>query len=488
MREGSADGQATRVLRPRRIAGLLATGLLLMSGCTDEQAPPSVEPPPQERADHDPPPNDQDASDDEDDLADNQPTARFPVAAEWDWTLETEEGYQVRGNLKLGAVARADEVPLLADIAAPSIDVHCGDRQTDAYIPAALTLTNDTSGFDHQLSNTFHLATTEATGALIQSAPDGLLMAAPLYSGGIECRDIATADDAFFSGGRGWGVSFADPVPPGETVGPHLAYLVLPGYYTPANPDGDTDRLDAVGLAILSAMRSDNARVMSLTGPGAEHDQDAGAFLLSALRDDGHEAGNDAADDADAAACPDPGEVPPASTTSFDAYPEMVIDPDRTYVATVRTSCGELTIELDAGGAPLATNNFVALAQAGYYDGIGFHRVIPDFIIQAGDPLGDGTGGPGYTFEDELAGAEALVRAEGGYPRGTLAMANAGPGTNGSQFFIVTGDPAELDPVFTVFGRLLEGTTVADRIAEVPAEGDLPSDPVRILSIDIQEQ
>ena len=126
--------------------------------------------------------------------------------------------------------------------------------------------------------------------------------------------------------------------------------------------------------------------------------------------------------------------------------------------ATLHTSEGPIEVELYPDEAPKTVENFTKLAGDGYYDGLSFHRVIPDFMIQGGCPKGDGTGGPGYTFEDEFN--------EHKVTRGALAMANAGPGTNGSQFFIVTAEATPwLDGKHTVFGRVTSGQDVVDRIS-----------------------
>ena len=117
---------------------------------------------------------------------------------------------------------------------------------------------------------------------------------------------------------------------------------------------------------------------------------------------------------------------------TFNKPPPMTIDPAKKYTATMETSCGKITIDLDAKAAPKTVNNFVFLAKQKYYDGLTFHRVVKDFVIQGGDPKGTGSGGPGYEFEDELP--------PDGYKIGSLAMANSGANTNGSQFFIVTGN------------------------------------------------
>ncbi len=189
-----------------------------------------------------------------------------------------------------------------------------------------------------------------------------------------------------------------------------------------------------------------------------------------------------------AAPTSEPNDMEPSTeTVSADEPPEMVIDPGANYRATIATSEGDVTVELDAAGAPVATNNLVSLARDGYYEGIIFHRVIDGFMIQGGDPTGTGMGGPGYSFEDELGPAEELVGSEGAYVRGTLAMANSGPNTNGSQFFIVHED-APLPPAYVVFGEVIDGMDVVDAIAATPTdEADRPLDPIEITSVTIDE-
>ncbi len=150
---------------------------------------------------------------------------------------------------------------------------------------------------------------------------------------------------------------------------------------------------------------------------------------------------------------------------------EQVLEPDRRYRATITTSCGEITVELFAGESPNTVNNFVFLASEGFFDATIIHRVIPGFVVQMGDPEGNGTGGPGYRFADELAAARNR-----GYERGILAMANAGPDTNGSQFFICL-DNAGLPPQYAVFGKVIAGMETVDAIARLPRRGDYP-DPV----------
>ncbi len=142
--------------------------------------------------------------------------------------------------------------------------------------------------------------------------------------------------------------------------------------------------------------------------------------------------------------------------------------------ATLHTNHGAIEVELHDGDAPKTVENFTKLARDGFYDGVIFHRVIPDFMIQGGDPTGTGTGGPGYQFDDE--------QNEHGVERGALAMANAGPNTNGSQFFIVTTDAAPwLDGKHTVFGRVTSGMDVVDAIEAVEADArDKPREDVVI--------
>ena len=145
--------------------------------------------------------------------------------------------------------------------------------------------------------------------------------------------------------------------------------------------------------------------------------------------------------------------------------------------ATMQTNHGTIELELHDDDAPATVENFKKLAGDGFYDGVIFHRVIPDFMIQGGDPTGTGTGGPGYQFEDEFNDRKVV--------RGALAMANAGPNTNGSQFFIVTADACPwLDGKHTVFGRVSAGMDVVDAIAAVATgPGDRPREEVRIESV-----
>lgn len=152
------------------------------------------------------------------------------------------------------------------------------------------------------------------------------------------------------------------------------------------------------------------------------------------------------------------------------------------YTVTLHTEAGDIAIALDSQNTPVTANNFVTLAQKGFYDKTIFHRVINGFMIQGGDPKGDGTGGPGYQFNDEPIVGE--------YKRGTVAMANSGPDTNGSQFFIMHADYA-LPKNYVIFGRVISGLDVVDKIATAPVtlgnggEKSKPIQPVAILSVSV---
>ena len=148
-------------------------------------------------------------------------------------------------------------------------------------------------------------------------------------------------------------------------------------------------------------------------------------------------------------------------------------------IATMKTSEGDIVLELFEEDAPKTVSNFKKLASEGFYDGLIFHRVIPDFMIQGGCPQGTGTGGPGYTFEDEFNDHKVV--------RGALAMANAGPNTNGSQFFIVTTEAADwLDGKHTVFGKVTDGMDAVDAIERAPTgPGDKPVEPQTIERVEL---
>ncbi len=169
-----------------------------------------------------------------------------------------------------------------------------------------------------------------------------------------------------------------------------------------------------------------------------------------------------------------------SSTRSWPAPPEMAIDTARPYTATIVTDKGEITIQLFADKAPKTVNNFVFLARQGFYDGVTFHRVIPGFMAQTGDPTGTGSGGPGYTFADEFS---PDLKHDG---PGIVSMANSGPNTNGSQFFITYAAQPHLDGVHSVFGRVTAGMDVLEKLTpRNPQEnpGAPPGDAIRTIRI-----
>ncbi|MFN2543984.1 MAG: peptidylprolyl isomerase [Actinomycetota bacterium] len=190
----------------------------------------------------------------------------------------------------------------------------------------------------------------------------------------------------------------------------------------------------------------------------------------------------------------------PAAADSVAAFngkyskaPAMTIDPSKTYVATMQTSCGAIEIELDAKGAPNTVNSLVFLIKQHYFDGGVFHRIVPNFVIQGGDPSGSGTGGPGYSTVD-------TPPANAQYPVGTIAMAKTGseaPGTSGSQFFVVTADTAQqaLAPggvgQYAIVGHVTAGMDVVTKIAQVPVagpNGDTPQEKVYIEKVTVTEK
>ncbi len=174
----------------------------------------------------------------------------------------------------------------------------------------------------------------------------------------------------------------------------------------------------------------------------------------------------------------------PQNSKTWDKAPAMSIDPTKKYAALIKTSEGNIVVDLDARATPITVNNFVFLAKNNFYDNTIFHRVVKNFMIQGGDPLGDGTGGPGYTFDDEPITKD--------YKRGTVAMANRGPNTNGSQFFIMHQD-YPLSKNYVIFGSVSNGLDALDKIANADVvtaqSGELskPVNPVQILTIEINE-
>ena len=181
-----------------------------------------------------------------------------------------------------------------------------------------------------------------------------------------------------------------------------------------------------------------------------------------------------------------PTDCPPADGSAekrqrFDGPPPMCIDADKRYTAEMVTSKGTMTIALDPVAAPKTVNNFVVLARYHYFDGIVFHRIIPGFVLQGGDPEGSGRGGPGYRFEDELP-------PPGRYELGSLAMANAGPDTNGSQFFVISGpDGMRLPPQYSLFGKVVKGMEVVEAIDSVGTRSGSPTERVVIETVTITE-
>ena len=165
----------------------------------------------------------------------------------------------------------------------------------------------------------------------------------------------------------------------------------------------------------------------------------------------------------------------------YSAPPQMVIDPKKDYEATIKTEKGDIRVQLLAREAPSTVNNFVVLARDGFFNGVTFHRVISGFMAQSGDPTGTGTGGPGYRFADEQSALRVRHDREG-----TLSMANAGPNTNGSQFFITFAPTPHLDGKHAVFGRVIKGMDVLRQLrVRDPRRDARPGD--RIESIEITE-
>jgi cyclophilin family peptidyl-prolyl cis-trans isomerase len=177
---------------------------------------------------------------------------------------------------------------------------------------------------------------------------------------------------------------------------------------------------------------------------------------------------------------------------TFAQAPKMTIDPSKTYTATMETSCGTIVIELNAEAAPVGVNNFVFLADQGFYDGLTFHRIVKDFVIQGGDPQGTGQGGPGYQFKIETDKQVTFDQP------GVVAYANAGAGTNGSQFFITLQATPQLNPTaqasYTIFGQVVKGMDVVKKIGNIPGtsnpgipgENSVPTETVYIDKVTIE--
>lgn len=184
-----------------------------------------------------------------------------------------------------------------------------------------------------------------------------------------------------------------------------------------------------------------------------------------------------------------PVDAPVPKSEARQRRPREQLDPSRTWTATVTTNCGAFAITLDVRRAPRTASSFAALARSGFYDGLSFHRIAPGFVIQGGDPLGNGQGGPGYSVEEPPPRDVA-------YTHGVVAMAKTATdpdGTSGSQFFIVTGEDAQLPPQYALLGEVTQGIDVVDRIGALPLksedpQGDAPVDPVLIERVEIGER
>jgi cyclophilin family peptidyl-prolyl cis-trans isomerase len=166
----------------------------------------------------------------------------------------------------------------------------------------------------------------------------------------------------------------------------------------------------------------------------------------------------------------------------YDEAPSMAIDPDQPYFANVETNQGTFCLELYAEQAPVTVNSFVFLAENGFFDGVLFHRVLPGFVAQSGDPTGSGFGGPGYQFEDEIV---PELKHDG---PGVLSMANAGPGTNGSQFFITYDALPDLDGKHTVFGRVVEGLDVVESLKPRNPSENPYAEADRMIAVEIGQE
>ena len=173
----------------------------------------------------------------------------------------------------------------------------------------------------------------------------------------------------------------------------------------------------------------------------------------------------------------------PAERKTYTELPKMQIDPAKHYTATIDTSAGKIVAELFAKEAPKTVNSFIVLSRDGFFNGIIFHRVIPGFMIQGGDPTGTGMGGPGFKFENENRDTNRK------FTTGTFGMANAGLDTNGSQFFIMDADNGLPPNGYTIFGQIKEGQDVVHKIAAAARdENDRPGQPTTINSISIKEE
>jgi len=209
-------------------------------------------------------------------------------------------------------------------------------------------------------------------------------------------------------------------------------------------------------------------------GGNDESESQAGATATPTPEDTGGEQGS---------GCEKVGKPEPKDTEF--ANPKERLDPGMTYVATVKTNCGSFEITLDAKRAPKTGGAFKALADKGFFDKTTFHRIVPGFVIQGGDPAGDGTGGPGFSVTE--APPQDLT-----YTKGVVAMAKTAteaPGTSGSQFFVVTGEDAQLPPEYALLGKVTEGQNIVDQIGAAPVRPDeQPVDPIVIQKLTVAER
>lgn len=248
-------------------------------------------------------------------------------------------------------------------------------------------------------------------------------------------------------------------------AGGFLALVLVAGVAVLVNPGGDDDQDVASTGPTTTAIASDPTSTIAGKRPVELPALAAGASVKG-----------------DTACPPADGSAP--RTTSFEKPPPLCVAATKNYTAEIATSKGLMVVALDVRNATRTVNNFVVLARYKYFDGIAFHRIVPGFVIQGGDPQQSGLGGPGYKFEDELPKA-------GSYKVGSLAMANSGANTNGSQFFVVTGDAgASLPPQYSLFGQVTQGLEVVKAIDDVGIAGTQdgkPSEVVKITSVTIKE-
>ncbi len=226
--------------------------------------------------------------------------------------------------------------------------------------------------------------------------------------------------------------------------------------------EGTSDRNKLIGLAVFALVVAGIVAAILIVGGG---DDDEGSATA-----------------ASAGGC-ERVEAPKPKRVSFPAAPKQIIGANETLTAEVKTSCGSFEIALDSRRAPKTVNSFVVLSQRGFYDGLAFHRIASGFVIQGGDPLGSGTGGPGYSVDEKPPANLA-------YTKGVVAMAKSSaepPGRSGSQFFVVLSADAGLPPEYALLGRVAKGMDVVERIGKLGTPTEKPKQPVLIEKISIEE-